>query len=94
MNRRDQREPQQRIQQLRSILRTMERAVVDAKSRRTAGSEPRLTTASPIAGSVSPGRPAGAAGHGRDIPGPDSLPRAKAKPKFLDGLRTPFGRTG
>lgn len=103
----DQRSSEDRLQKLRLILRTMEAAVDDAKSRRTSEDEPpsRQTSpesmtgptasdaASPATGSIDGGRH----GVGRDIPGPESLPRAKAKPKgfaeFSTG-RPPLGRTG
>jgi hypothetical protein len=100
------------MQQLRQILRTMERAVDSAKQRRTAHNEPTADPnppALPATASSVPliAEPASAAfaiapdsphGRGRDIPGPEGLPRAKAKPKsgppFQGNLPRPFGRTG
>lgn len=99
---RDPREAQQRLQNLRAILRTMERAVDDAKSRRTApaiapsAEAPEAERRAPA--SIAPERIGfDGVGRGRDIPGPESLPRAKAKPKPFGGFgdpRTSFGRTG
>ena len=99
---RDPREAQQRLQNLRAILRTMERAVDDAKVRRTAPLMPaiaeQLNEVAPPSASQDPDRgPFSPLGRGRDIPGPESLPRAKAKPKPFGGFgdhRSPFGRTG
>ena len=105
----DQNSSQDRLQQLRLILRTMEEAVDDAKSRRTAESGPRpANEADPSP--AQPLRPVddstsdrelpsydGPHGRGRDIPGPDSLPRAKAKPKGFNGFSnggSSLGRTG
>lgn len=99
---RDPRESQQRLHSLRAILRTMERAVEDAKFRRTAPVMPAVAGAggehSPTASAQDSDRgPFNPLGRGRDIPGPETLPRAKAKPKSFGGLgipRPPFGRTG
>lgn len=98
---RDPRESQQRLQNLRSILRTMERAVDEAKFRRTAPLTPETgasTNSVPVATSQDPDRaPFSPLGRGRDIPGPETLPRAKAKPKSFGGFGEPrsnFGRTG
>lgn len=99
---RDPRESQQRLQNLRAILRTMERAVDDAKVRRTAPlipAAPDSTSDSAMTPlSQDPDRAAfSPLGRGRDIPGPESLPRAKAKPKSFGGFgeqRSTFGRTG
>jgi hypothetical protein len=99
---RDPREAQQRLQNLRAILRTMERAVDDAKVRRTS---PLMPSANELANEVAPASASqdpdrvafSPLGRGRDIPGPESLPRAKAKPKSFGGFgehRSPFGRTG
>jgi hypothetical protein len=100
------------MQQLRQILRTMEQAVDSAKQRRTAHDEPVAESrpSAAIAATALPSAaadPAGAAfpippqsphGLGRDIPGPEGLPRAKAKPKsappFQGHPHRPFGRTG
>jgi hypothetical protein len=99
---RDPRESQQRLQSLRAILRTMERAVDDAKFRRTtplmreSPESMSAPTTTPL--SQDPDRAAfSPVGRGRDIPGPESLPRAKAKPKPFGGFgeqRSNFGRTG
>ncbi|MFZ9691219.1 MAG: hypothetical protein ACO3EP_04190 [Phycisphaerales bacterium] len=99
---RDPREAQQRLQNLRTILRTMERAVDDAKVRRTAPIVPDAQHPSneQVSSRIlhDPDRaPFSPLGRGRDIPGPESLPRAKAKPKSFGGFgeqRSPFGRTG
>jgi len=106
---RDQTSSEDRLQKLRLILRTMEEAVDDAKSRRTADRDPRPEGVAEPQQSTSEvptddayrgeTRPAGDGlhGRGRDIPGPESLPRAKARPKgfrgFSDGA-SPLGRTG
>ena len=99
---RDPREAQQRLQNLRAILRTMERAVDDAKCRRPTPTvqesphEPREQGSNPIREDATRS-PFSPLGRGRDIPGPESLPRAKAKPKPFGGFgeqRSPFGRTG
>lgn len=99
---RDPREAQQRLQNLRAILRTMERAVDDAKFRRTApivpDAPPQTSEQASSPTLQNPDRaPFSPLGRGRDIPGPESLPRAKAKPKSFGGFgepRSPFGRTG
>ncbi len=98
---RDPRESQQRLQNLRAILRTMERAVDEAKVRRTAPLMPELPESASnatVQTSQDPDRAAfSPLGRGRDIPGPESLPRAKAKPKSFGGFgdpRSTFGRTG
>ena len=98
---RDPRESQQRLQNLRAILRTMERAVDEAKVRRTAPLMPEMPESPGIAtpaASQDPDRGGfNPLGRGRDIPGPESLPRAKAKPKSFGGFgepRSTFGRTG
>lgn len=105
-----QRDPHRRMQQLRNILRTMEQAVDLAKQRRTGGDEPAAPAADAAASAAAPAGPtpaapafplppAGPHGRGRDIPGPEGLPRARAKPKaFGAGYPPPeqasFGRTG
>lgn len=106
---RDQTSSEDRLQKLRLILRTMEEAVDDAKSRRTADAptppdasdSPRIaSSSSPSTDSsadASPTAGSGLHGRGRDIPGPDSLPRAKARPKGFRGFSdggSPLGRTG
>jgi hypothetical protein len=105
---RDQTSSEDRLQKLRLILRTMEEAVDDAKIRRTSDGEPlpESSSAAPSPTLSSPSvqvsddrsaPPAGLHGRGRDIPGPDSLPRAKARPKgfqsYSDG-GSQLGRTG
>ncbi len=101
---RDPQESDQRLQKLRLILRTMERAVDEAKFRRTAPETPVATAGPVLASNSEIPNPVRAEsedrtphGRGRDIPGPESLPRAKARPKgyggFGDGQST-FGRTG
>jgi len=110
---RDPRSSEDRLHKLRLILRTMEEAVDDAKNRRTADTTttsneaaPRpVTPPAPTLGDSGPatGRDANAIpdggphGRGRDIPGPDSLPRAKARPKGFRGFGeggSTLGRTG
>lgn len=104
---RDQITSEDRLQKLRLILRTMEEAVDDAKNRRTADNDPLpdSSSAAQSAGpagaesKIEPTAPAvdGLHGRGRDIPGPDSLPRAKARPKGFRGFSdggSALGRTG
>jgi hypothetical protein len=103
------RDPHRRMQQVRNILRVMEEAVDLAKQRRTGSDEVEAfipaTPAPPPAAGPTPATPAfplppaGPHGRGRDVPGPEGLPRAKAKPKGLGGGYPPtdqasFGRTG
>lgn len=103
------RDPHRRMQQVRNILRVMEEAVDLAKQRRTGSDEtetpaPEASMPVPAAGPTPatpafPLPPAGPHGRGRDIPGPEGLPRARAKPKGFGGGAPPpdqasFGRTG